>query len=209
MMKRILLIPALAGTLLLSACNTDQETTDKDKVDTPVTQEQTTNTTADEQNEATEQQVQEESEPAVTEQKKTKAEDAVKEVKIFKADENAENIVLSETTPYSFAEQGPVTKVILNQLNLMDYYKNHTVSGDEKTIMIDFKEELLATNLVQGSAGAWIFAGEIYASFFNTVPTLENIELRVNGKEVVMDHISFTGTVTREDFQLKYPGVTN
>lgn len=216
-MKRTIIIPVLAAGLLLAACNTDEQSTENEKVDnTP--EEQTTGTVTEQEDtvETTENTAEETTEDTsivetqVTEQEETtKAESSIEEVKIYKGDDNAENIVPSNTIPYSFEKNGPVTRVILSELGLMEYYNSHAVSADEKTITLDFKEDILSSDLVQGSAGAWIFAGEIYASFFNTVPTLETLNLRVNGKEVELDHISFKGSVTREDFHTAYPGVGN
>lgn len=209
-MKRTLIIPVLAAGLLLAACNTAEKSTEDEKLNT-TPEEQTTTTTTEqaETEEVTEDVTEQVEEQPVVKEEKIEAESGITEVKIYKGDDNAENIVPSTTLPYSFTENGPVTKVLLSELGLMDYYNSHTVSADEKTITLDFKETLLTSELIQGSAGAWIFAGEIYASFFNTVPTLETLQLRINGKEVDTDHISFTGSISREDFHTAYPGVGN
>lgn len=201
-----LLVPALAATLLLAACNSTEDATPKEQEQTPAT------TAPAETPAPTETETPVET-PAVTDTEQTPAEEPAKEpveadtlttVKIYGPDENFENVVLMETIEHSLQKDGTLTQFILNKLDLTEFYNTHTVSGDEKTIMIDFKESLLASNLVQGSAGGWILSGEIYSSFFETLPTLENIELRVEGKEVELDHISFIGTVKRADYEAVY-----
>ena len=199
MKKKLLLVPALAATLMLAACNTAEEGTEKNTADT-VEQPSTDQTTNDKVEVET---------PA--DQEKPAAEtpaevaDTVTEVKIYVPDANFENVVLGETKSHSLKNDGPLTKYIIHQLGLAEYYNTHTVSADEKTITLDFKESLTSSDLVQGSAGGWMLSGQIYASFFKTLPTLENLQLRIDGQEKDLDHISFSGVVTRENFLTAYP----
>ena len=203
-MKKILLVPALAATLMLAACNTSEEGTVEDTKDEQTTgqQQETPAETTAPTEEVTETPVVEET-PAV--EQPAEAEDTVTEVKIYVSDANAEAVELGETITHSLQKDGPLTKFIIDKLALTEYYNSHVVSADEKTITLDFKESIATSSLVQGSAGGGILAGQIYASFFNTLPELENLQLRIEGNEKELDHISFSGTVTREDFLAANP----
>ena len=205
-MKKILLVSAFASALLLAACNTDEGTTEKDtpKEDVVTEQPSETNGQASETPETTEET------PAATETPATEQpadEDTVTELKIYVSDANAESIELGETVTHSLKKDGPMTPFIIEKLGLTQYYNSHAVSADEKTITLDFKESLLSSNVVQGSAGGFIFAGQIYASFFQSIDTLQSIQLRIDGKEVETDHMSFSGAVTREDYLEAYSDV--
>lgn len=200
-----LLVPALAAALLLAACNSTEEGSDEKTPETqatPQTEEvaetpETTEDVTDNTEEVTE-------EPATTPQDE---EDTVTEVNIYGSDDNAEKVELKETITHSLKENGPLTPFILEKLGLLDYYNTHAVSADEKTITIDFKELITSSQFVQGSAGGSMFLGEIYASFFESIDTLETIKLRVEGQELELDHVTFSGEVKREDFLSAYPEV--
>lgn len=198
-----LLISLFAASLLLAACNTDDGNVDDSKEKESQLTEETPGkeTDVDENTDV--------ADDVATETPKTEQpadEGTVSEVNIYVPDANAEKIELKETIQYSNSE-GPLPEFILEKLNLMDYYNSHQVSADEKTITIDFKEALQTSNLVQGSAGGAMFAGQIYASFFESMDKLESIQLRIEGKEVDLDHLSFSGAVTREDYLAAYPEV--
>ena len=194
-----LLVSLFAASLLLAACNTEDGNVDDSKETESQIAEETPGkeTEIDENTDVA-------TETPTTEQPAD--EGTVSEVNIYVPDANAEKIELKETIQYSNSE-GPLPEFILEKLNLMDYYNSHQVSADEKTITIDFKEALQTSNLVQGSAGGAMFAGQIYASFFESMDKLESIQLRIEGKEVDLDHLSFSGAVTREDYLAAYPEV--
>ena len=123
------------------------------------------------------------------------------EVVLYKGDANAEKVVPAQTIPYTYKTNGPITKYIIDQLGYSQYYNKHSVSADERVIMIDFKDNILSSQVIQGSAGGLMFQNSIVASIFENIPSAQVVKLRVNGKEEVLDHVSFAGEITRAQFQ--------
>lgn len=123
------------------------------------------------------------------------------EVIIYTSDANAEQVIPTKAVTYQYKTNGPITKFVIDQLGYGQYYNKHTVSADEKTIMIDFNDSILSSNLVQGSAGGLMFERSVVASIFENIPQAQVVKLRVNGKEEVLDHVSFAGQITRAQFE--------
>lgn len=123
------------------------------------------------------------------------------EVVLYKGDENAEKVVPTQTVSYTYKTNGPITKYIVDQLGYSQYYNKHSVSADERVIMIDFNDSILSSQLIQGSAGGLMFQNSIIASIFENIPKAQVVKLRVNGQEQDADHVSFSGEITRAQFE--------
>lgn len=123
------------------------------------------------------------------------------EVIIYTSDANAENVIPTKAVAYQYKTNGPITKFVIDQLGYGQYYNKHSVSADEKTIVIDFNESILSSNLVQGSAGGLMFERSVVASIFENIPQAQVVKLRVNGREEALDHVSFAGQITRAQFE--------
>lgn len=197
-MKKYMWTSLLAASLLLAACNTDEANETENE---PDTSEEVKNGEQPIENED----VSKGSE-AIENPEEQPAEAAVEQIVIFGGDANSENIVATSTVDYSYAKNGGITEFLIDQLGLSDYYNKHTVSGDETKITLDFKEDITISEHVQGSAGASIFSDALIVTFFKNIPTLETLQLRVDGKEQQLDHTAlFTGEITREAVEAEYP----
>lgn len=213
-MKKYLAIMVATSILLLSACNTTQDTSASEPLAEQTTGSEVINNTniepAIENTTAPSTKSEAPAEPSVeqtTEQEVKEETAAIQKVYIYESDAQATTIQLRETLDHTFTKDGPITKYILNELGLMDYYNNHTVSADEKTIVLDFKKDILTSNLVQGSAGGHMFISIIEGSFFKSIPTLETLKLRVEGEEVELDHVMFAEETTREEAEKMFPQI--
>ncbi|MEE1132818.1 MAG: hypothetical protein UHX00_14445 [Caryophanon sp.] len=122
------------------------------------------------------------------------------EVIIYTSDANAENVIPTAKIAYEFKTDGPITKYLIDQLGYEEYYNKHAVSADETVIMIDFKESIVNSSFVQGTAGGQMFKDSIVATIFENIPQAQVIKLRVNGQEQDTDHVSFSGEITRGQF---------
>lgn len=122
------------------------------------------------------------------------------EVIIYTSDANAENVIPTAKIAYEFKTDGPITKYLIDQLGYEEYYNKHAVSADETVIIIDFKESIVNSPLVQGTAGGQMFKDSIVATIFENIPQAQVIKLRVKGQEQETDHVSFSGEITRGQF---------
>lgn len=92
---------------------------------------------------------------------------------------------------YSYKKDGSLTQFLLTKLEYMPYVKDYAVSQDEKTVTINFKEDVMKTNIFQGSTGADYSVDTIGKTFFENMPKLETLQLRKEGKKEEMDHMRF------------------
>lgn len=129
------------------------------------------------------------------------------QVLLFEGNSNADGITATKAVDYSFKKNGSITKYIIDQLGYTTYYNKHTVSADEKTVVIDFNDTILSSPVVQGSAGSLMFQDSLLASLFDNIPTAQTVKFRINGEEVELDHINFSGQHSRADFESRYPGL--
>lgn len=96
-----------------------------------------------------------------------------------------------EELDYSYQKDGSLTQFLLTKLEYMPYVKDYAVSQDEKTVTINFKEEVMNTNIFQGSTGAAYSVDAIGKTFFKNMPKLETLKLRKEGEKQEMDHMRF------------------
>lgn len=184
----------LTASLLLAACNTDEPSkTANESNEQPDTSEEVQAVT--EETEATEAATETEAETP----EEQPAEATVEQIVIYGGDANGENIIATSTVDYSYAKNGGITEFLVEQLGLSGYYNKHTVSSDETKIILDFKEDITISEHVQGSSGASIFSDALAVTFFKNIPSLQTLQVRVDGKEQQLDHTAiFTGEITRE-----------
>lgn len=126
---------------------------------------------------------------------------------LYQGNANADGLIASQAVDYSYKENGSITKYIIDQLGYTTYYASHNVSADETTITINFNDSILSSPVIQGSAGGLMFQDSLLASLFQNIPTLQNVNLRVNGEKMELDHVNFSGTHTREAFNMNYAGL--
>lgn len=126
---------------------------------------------------------------------------------LYQGNANADGLIAQQAVDYSYKENGSITKYIIDQLGYTTYYASHNVSADEATITINFNDSILSSPVIQGSAGGLMFQDSLLASLFQNIPTLQNVNLRVNGEKMELDHVNFSGTHTREAFNMNYAGL--
>ena len=126
---------------------------------------------------------------------------------LYQGNANADGLIAQQAVDYSYKENGSITKYIIDQLGYTTYYASHHVSADETTITISFNDSILSSPVIQGSAGGLMFQDSLLASLFQNIPTLQNVNLRVNGEKMELDHVDFSGTHTREAFNMNYAGL--
>lgn len=118
-------------------------------------------------------------------------------------DEGGTAMIGDELT-YSYAKDGSLTQFLLTKLGYMPYVKDYAVSQDEKTVTINFKDEVMKTNIFQGSTGAVYSVDAIGKTFFQNMPKLETLQLRKEGEKEEMDHMRFDDYY-KNDFELDKP----
>lgn len=122
-------------------------------------------------------------------------------VKIYDANSSATQIVPKKTLNYQYATQGSLTQFLMTHLQYKSYVQSYAVSKDEKTVVLSFKKSIMNSKHVQGSTGGQIFTDRIAMTFFKNMPKLTKLQLRIEGKSVSLDHVNFSGTLTRQQYR--------
>lgn len=102
---------------------------------------------------------------------------------------------------YVYKRDGSLTRFLLTNLGYNQYVKSYSVSKDEKTVMLDFKQSVMKTQLFQGSSGAKQTRDAIGKTFFANMPKLKTLQFRLNAQQEEWDHMNFTD-YKRSDFSL-------
>jgi len=122
-------------------------------------------------------------------------------VTIYAPNQQATTVVKEKNVDYVYRKNGSLTVFLMKELAYKPYLKNYAVSKSERTVILSFDARIADSQLVQGSTGGQLFSDRIAVTFFNNMPKLERIQLRLDGKPISLDHVNFSGTMTRQQYE--------
>ncbi|MBM7699104.1 hypothetical protein [Kurthia huakuii] len=125
---------------------------------------------------------------------------AEQQVIVYAPNKTATKLVVEHKAPYSYHEDGLLTKFLMHELGYTRYLKSYAVSHSEKSVTLNFKSTLANSQVVQGSTGGQFFTDRIAVTFFKNMPRLQTIDFRLNGKKTSLDHVNFM-SVKRSDYK--------
>lgn len=114
--------------------------------------------------------------------------------------EDATGALPGDYVVYHINDEQSLSQFILEKLEMSSYIQESRLSEDGTVATINFKGEVMQTNIFQGSAGAAYSVDMIGKTFFKNIPTLEKLKLRIDGQKEEMDHMRFDD-YKKEDFQ--------
>lgn len=121
-------------------------------------------------------------------------------VTIYAPNKQATTVVKEKSVDYFYRKNGSLTVFLMKQLAYKSYLESYAVSRSERTVILSFDARIANSQLVQGSTGGQLFTDRIAVTLFNNMPKLERIQLRLNGKPISLDHVNFSGTITRQQY---------
>lgn len=122
-------------------------------------------------------------------------------VTIYAPNQQATALVKEKTVNYTYRQDGSLTLFLMNHLKYKSYVKNYAVSQDERKVILSFYPNIAKSQLIQGSTGGQMFTDRIAVTLFKNMPKLQRVQLRLNGKAVSLDHVNFSGSLTRQQYK--------
>ncbi|WP_010288809.1 GerMN domain-containing protein [Kurthia massiliensis] len=114
--------------------------------------------------------------------------------------DDATGALPGDRVTYHTNEEQSLSQFLLKKLEMAPYVKESSVSEDGTVATVNFNQEVMQTNIFQGSAGAAYSVEMIGKTFFQNMPELEQLQLRIEGEKQEMDHMRFDD-YTRDDFK--------